>query len=80
MTQIVVEIPTLGLVSALGRGGQEEAIFGGILTAQGRIDFFTAPTIMSNDPIIVDIAAQTGMTVNDIIGPFGAYEDLGVNR
>lgn len=75
MSEVVVEIPMLGFVSALGRAGQEEAIFQAIVDPVDRINFFSAETIMSNDPRIVDIAAQTGSTVADIIGLFGATEE-----
>jgi len=75
MTQVVVEIPTIGLISVFGKWGQEDAIFSGLLDVQDRIDFFSAPTIMSDDPRIVAICAQSSFTVNDIIGHFGAHED-----
>ena len=76
MTQIIAEIPTLGLVSMLGSAGQESAIFAAILDPQDRIAFFAAPTIMSNDARIAAIANETYFTVNELIAPFGGNEDV----
>lgn len=75
MTQIIVEIPTLGIISCLGRWGQEEAIFGAILDPEERVALFAAPTIMSNDPRLPAILAETPFTINELVGAFGGHED-----
>jgi len=75
MTQVIVEIPTMGIVSGLGRWGQEEAIFAAILDDAELMAFFTSPTIMSNDPVLPLICSNTSVTVNELIGPFGGHED-----